>query len=368
MKAIPQFERRELLLGAVGVSALAQTEPARPVRMPRKIRLAIAGFDGHVSEILQVLPLLPDVDLVAVADAGSDPGATRGALEDALVAKAHHYAELADLLAREQLDVVAVCNNDGARAAAILACAARKLNVIAEKPLATNRADLDAVYAAAKANSIHLGMLLPMRFEPPYLAMKQIVRSGAIGEVLQIDGQKSYKLGARPEWQKHAASYGSTILWIAVHTIDLMLSIGGRRFTEVASIQSRVGFPEIGDMQNVTASMFRLDNGGTATLHMDYLRPRTADGHGDDRLRVAGTRGIVEYQAGGGVTLMTDREGPKTIVDLPPQQSVFLDYLQSVYQQAQPQLSWPEIVAANEATLAAHIAAEQHRLVPISNS
>jgi predicted dehydrogenase len=267
------------------------------------------------------------------------------------------------MLAHERLDVVAICNNDGERAAAILACAARKIDVIAEKPLATNRADLDAVYAAAK--TIHLGMLLPMRFDPPYLAMKQIVKSGGIGEVLQVDGQKSYKLGTRPEWQKHAATYGSTILWIGIHMIDLMLSVGGRSFTEVVSMQSRVGFPEIGEMQNVTASIFRLDNGGTATLRMDYLRPSTAAGHGDDRLRVAGSRGIVEYRADSGVTLVKDREGPKKITDLPPQQSVFIDYLRSVYLQAQPQLSWPEIVAANEVTLAAHLAAEQHRLVTI---
>lgn len=364
MRDVLRLDRRGLLLGAVGASALAETEPVPVVRMPRKIRLAIAGFDGHTNEILRVMPQLPDVDLVAVADAGSDPEAARFNLANPWVARARRYMTLADLLAHEQLDVVAICNNDGERAAAILACAARKINVIAEKPLAMNRADLDAVYSAAK--SIHLGMLLPMRFDPPYLCMKQIVKSGAIGEVLQVDGLKSYKLGTRPEWQKHAAMYGSTILWIGIHTIDLMLSVGGRAFTEVASMQSRVGFPEIGDMQNVTASIFKLDNGGTATLRMDYLRPSTTSGHGDDRLRVVGSRGIVEYQTDVGVTLVTDREGPKTINHLPPQQSVFLDYLRNVYQQAQPQLSWPEIVAANEVTLAAHVAAEQHRLVTIS--
>lgn len=367
MNGIMQFDRRRWLLGALGTSLLAQTESAREARMPRKIRLAIAGFDGHVNEILRVMPQLPDVELVAVADANSDPEAVRSALENPLVARAHRYASIKELIEREPLDVVAICNNNGERASAILACAARKLDVIAEKPLATNRADLDAVYAAAQSGGIHLGMLLPMRFDPPYLAMKRIVETGGIGEVLQVDGQKSYQLGTRPEWQKQTATYGSTILWIAIHTIDLMLWIGGRRFTEVASMQSRVGFPEIGNMQNVTASIFRLDNGGTATLHMDYLRPHTASGHGDDRLRVVGSHGIVEYQEATGVTLITDREGPRTILDLPPQQSVFLEYLQTVYQNARPQLSWPEIVAVNEATLAAHMAAAQHRWIEIAN-
>ena len=207
--------------------------------------------------------------------------------------------------------------------------------MIAEKPLALHRADLDAVYAAVKRSGIHLGMLLPMRFDPPYLAMRRIVESGAIGEVLQMDAQKSYQLGARPAWQKHAATYGSTILWIAIHSIDLMLWVSGRRFTEAASLQSHVGFPEAGDMQNVTATLFRLDNGGSATLHMDYLRPAAASGHGDDRLRVSGSRGIVEYQESTGVTLITGKSGPEVVRDLPQRQSVFLDFLQSVYQGSQ---------------------------------
>jgi predicted dehydrogenase len=335
------------------------------VRLPRKIRLALAGFDGHPEEILRVLPQLPDVELVAVASEASDPGAQANALKNRYAAKARRYDTLAQLLAAEQLDVVAICNHNGRRTPAILACAARKLNAIAEKPLALHRADLDAVYAAVKRSGIHLGMLLPMRFEPHYLAMRRIVQSGAIGEVLQMDAQKSYQLGARPAWQKHADTYGSTILWIAIHGIDLMLWVSGRRFTEAASLQSHVGFPEAGDMQNVTATLFRMDNGGSATLHMDYLRPATAAGHGDDRLRVSGSRGIVEYQESTGVTLMTEKSGAEVVRDLPPQQSVFVDFLQTVYQGASPALSWPEIMRANEATLAAHTAAEQHRFVAI---
>jgi hypothetical protein len=55
----------------LGSSLLAQVEPAPEVRLPRKIRLALAGFDGHPEEILRVLPQLPDVELVAVAGEGS---------------------------------------------------------------------------------------------------------------------------------------------------------------------------------------------------------------------------------------------------------------------------------------------------------
>ncbi|MDQ6698840.1 MAG: Gfo/Idh/MocA family oxidoreductase, partial [Acidobacteriota bacterium] len=345
--------RRFLLTATAGATLPAQEADRTPVRLPRRIRLGIIGFDGHVGEILRVLPRLPDVELVAVADAGSDPAGEAAYLKNPFVSKAHRYRTAAEMLNRERLDLAAVCNNDGERASAILACTESNLNVIAEKPLATTRADFGRVCAAVKARGVHVGMLLPMRFDPPYLALKQIAGSGELGEVAQIDAQKSYQLGTRPEWQKHNRTYGSTILWIGIHMIDLMTWTTGRKFTSAASYQSRVGFPELGDMQNVTATVFRLDNGGTATLRMDYLRPATAGGHGDDRLRLAGTKGIAEYQESTGVTVLTAESGKRILTTLPPQGSVFIDFLQSVYAGRTPALSWTEIVEANEFTLMA---------------
>jgi predicted dehydrogenase len=349
---------RRKLVAALGGSLLARAQG-------KKVRLGMAGFDGHPEEIWRPLARMPDVELVAIADAGSAPDALSSALKQPVVVKALRYPGLKEMLANVKLDMVAVCNNNGARAAAILACAERKLDVIAEKPLGLNRGELDAVYAAVKRNGIHLGMLLPMRFDPPYLAMRRIVESGTIGEVLQMDAQKSYQLGARPAWQTHAATYGSTLLWIGIHGIDLMLWVSGRRFTEAASLQSHVRFPEVGDMQNVTATIFKMDNGGMATLRMDYLRPGTAGSHGDDRLRVAGTKGIVEYQESTGVTLVTNGAKPVTVKDLPPQGSVFADYVQWVMLGKKPALAWDEIVRANEAMLAAEAASVSHRFVAV---
>jgi predicted dehydrogenase len=355
------WSRRGLLLtmGASAVKGYADT-----VKLPKKVRLGIIGYDGHVSDVLGPLRDFPDVELVAVADDGSDPAATRSALRNPAVAKARRYSAAAEMLNKEQLDCVAVCNNNGSRAAAIIACAERKLNVIAEKPYAISRRELNAVFAAVEKNRVHAGMLLPMRFTPPYLAMKQIVDSGEIGEVGQIDGQKSYQLGDRPEWQKRARTYGSTILWIGIHMIDLMTFTSGRSFSQAASFQGHVAFPELGDMENVTTTIFRLDNGGTATLRMDYFRPAAAKSHGDDRLRLAGTKGVAEYMAETGVTVIGS-EGKRVLTTLPRAGSVFADFLSSAYLGAKPALTWQEIRRTNEWTMAAHEASETGKVISI---
>jgi predicted dehydrogenase len=359
------MQTRRALLLAAGAAGVLMAQNRTPVRLPRKVRLGMIGFDGHPGEVLGQLPRLPDVELVAYAVDGSDPATLASSRKNAFVQKAKSYDDYATMLAKEQFDMVAVCNNDGRRNKAILASAAKGCHVIAEKPLGLTREELAAVRKAFAKPGLRLSMLLPMRFDPEYQALKAIVDSGEIGDVAQITGQKSYQLGPRPEWQKNRASYGSTVLWIGIHMIDLMRFCSGREMVEVAGYQSHVQFPEIGAMENVTAAVFKLDNGGVGNLHMDYLRPSTAPAHGDDRLRLAGTKGIAEYSADNGVTLMNDKSKPHRLERLPEKKSVFLDFIESVYLDKPQTLRVEDVYRVNEITIATHEASAAHRFLKI---
>jgi predicted dehydrogenase len=357
---VRSVSRRAWMAGAASSALAAQAAPEL-VRLPRKIRVAVLGLDGHPTEIFDPLPRLPDVEVVALA-AADEQAMVRTARNPRLSA-ARRYTDYRRMLDREKLDLVAVCNSNGERAAAILACVERKLHVIAEKPLAIEHADLERIKKNVAQTGVRLSMLLPMRFSPPYLALKKVAASGEIGEVVQIAAQKSYKAGDRAPWFKKRSTYGGTIPWIGSHMVDLMRWASGREFTEVFSYQNRIGFPEMGDMENVTASVFRLDNGGAGVLRMDYFRPATAPTHGDDRLRLAGLKGVAEYQAATGVTVMSEKEKPRVITELPPAGSVFVDFLESVYNGKAPALSLEDIYRVCEIVLAARDSAEQHRVV-----
>lgn len=353
--------RRALVLSPAALAAAAA--PPAAIRLPRRLRLAILGLDGHTAEILDQAPRLPDIEIVAVSDA--DSKALAKFMAKPQLAKAKPYADARQMLDREKLDLVAVCNNNGERAAAILDCISRKLDVIAEKPFALHLAGLNKIKAAAAANHTKLGMLLPMRFDPQYLALRQIVKEGLIGEVAQIASQKSYKAGHRAPWYLKRATYGGTIAWIGIHMIDLMRYTSGREFTEVIGMQTHIGFPDLGEMENVTASIFKLDNGGLANLRMDYLRTESAATHGDDRLRLAGTQGVAEFQASTGVTLMTSSQKPRVVESLPARQSVFLDFLDSAYNGKPASLTLADMYRVTEITIAAQQAADQGGLVKI---
>jgi predicted dehydrogenase len=348
--------RRVLLQGLAAAAA-------EPLKLPKKVRVVIVGLEGHPEEIVSPLNSLPDVEVSAIA--ALEPEVAHFRDSSPKLATVRQYDEYRRMLDAEKPDVVAVCNTDGARAAVVAEAAGRQLNVIAEKPLATNRTELARMRKIVTENGVSLGMLLPMRYQSEYRALQRLRTSGQLGEIVQISTQKSYKLGSRPDWFKHRDTYGSTILWIGPHMIDLMRWTSGRTYVQAASFMGRVGFAGLGDMETTTTTSFQLDNGGTATLHMDYCQPETAPSHGDDRLRIAGTEGVAEYMASTGVTVATKNSAPQRVTTLPEGGSVFRDYIAHTYTGTPATLPLEDIYAVCEAAIAAHEAAVEKRVVRI---
>jgi predicted dehydrogenase len=354
---------RRDLLKAAAVVTLGRRAAQDELRLPREVRVAIIGLEGHYSEILEVAREHPAVRVTAMAD--GNPDLLSRAARNPILKSAKGYSDYRELLDREKLDVAAVCGQNSPRPGIVRACAEHKLAVVAEKPLAISFEELEETRKTIQACGVRLTMLMPMRFYPQYQKMKSVVQGGEIGDVVSMAAQKSYKLGERPDWVKKRDTFGGIIPWIAVHMLDLMRWTTGRELVEAAAFQSNVGFPQIGEMENNAVMIFRLDNRGTASLRMDFLRPQTAPTHGDDRLRIAGTRGVVEFQEGRGVTLVTQTQSPGQLTDLPPARHLFADFLDSLYNGREHLISHSDIYRISEILLKTRAAAEEHRIVKL---
>jgi predicted dehydrogenase len=356
------MSRRSFVVAAAAFAA--EPSESATLRLPRRLKMALLGLEaGHVGEVTNHLARVPDLDVVALSD--PDPELRARFAANPRLAQARQYDDHRRMLAAEKLDLVAINNNSGERTAAILDCVARGVDVLSERPLALDRPGLEKVKRSVAARKVALGALFPMRFGAPYQAIKQVVARGSIGEVLQISAQKSYQLGTRPRWFLRQQSYGGTIGWIGIHLIDLMRWTSGREIRRVAGFHGRPGLPGMGEMDGVVASVFELDNGGVASMHLDYLRPRKAPSHGDDRLRLIGSKGVVEYRADIGVTVITHDDPPAPIDPLPRPRPLFLDFLDATYNRARTELPLADIYRAHEIALAAQQAVTQHRLLPV---
>ena len=345
---------------AAGGAALA----ARSLRaeMPDDVRVGLIGLDGHTAEAVRVAAKYPQVRITAYA-AETERDRTRSKGVKAL-AKAKVYDDYRAMLDVEQLDAVCICDQNWRRAESVTECLERKIPTAAEKPMGISIAEMEGVEETAKRTGTPLTMLLPMRFDPAFTAMREAVRSGVIGEPIQLSGQKSYQLGERPEWMKERETFGGTIPYIACHTVDLLRFISGRDMIRTSAFHGHVSFPETREMENTAAISYQLDNGGTATVRLDYLRPKAAGGHGDDRIRIAGEKGVIEYRAGK-IHLMTDDKAPHELPPSADRVDLFADFLSAVHTGGTPLLTQQDLFRVTRIVLRSREAADSGRVLDI---
>lgn len=219
----------------------------------------------------------------------------------------------------------------------VIRCLERNIPVVAEKPVASNWDDFHRIRKLLQDDpSRRLITEFPFRNHPGILALREAVQNGDIGTPTLITGQKSYRFGShRPPWYADRSRYPGTILWVASHAIDMARFAGGQRFVRVTGRQGNVTRPDYGSMEDHTVSVFEMENGGTAVVHADYLRPDQAATHGDDRLRVAGSNGIGEWREGR-TELVTHGEGPREIAADPKQPDTALAMWEALWEEEHP--------------------------------
>jgi predicted dehydrogenase len=328
------------------------------------MRLGLIGLKGHQSVVLTGARQLGDVELVAVSD-DDEQALNRFVRDEPQARKAQKYADWRHLVEHAMLDVVCVCDENHLRAEQLLALAARSIHIVTEKPLTTTLDDLERLRSALAKSKSKLTMLLTMRHEARYVKMRELVQSGVIGEVAQITAQKSYRLEDRPEWFKSRQRLGGTIPYIGIHAIDLMSWVSGLHFRQVAAFHGRIGSERIKETENHASLLFELSNGGSATARLDYLRPSPAPTHGDDRLRLAGTKGVLEARGGEGRLMLVTSDKEPQLIDPGSARNLFAEFIEMVRSDRPYRIPAEDCFYATEVVLKARDAADQKRLVEI---
>jgi len=272
-------------------------------------RVGILGLKGHQGVVLNSIRRMDNVVLAAVADDSEDALINVGS-NPAVTSDTKFYKDSLKLLEEEKIDIACVSGTDGERAKVLIECMRRGIHVLSEKPLTMTIDELNMVREEFHSSKVLLSMLMTMRFYPSYRKIREVVMPGGIGEVCLASFQKSYKLGRRPEWMRSHRTFSSTIAYIGIHAVDLIRWCAGREFTEVMAYQSNAGHPEVHEMEDNAVMIFKMDNGGSACIHLDYCRPLKAPTHGDDLLRIAGNHGVIEtFEQGSRVQIITEERG-----------------------------------------------------------
>lgn len=333
--------------------------------MAAKLRVAIIGVVGHLNYVLDGLLKTDDCTLAAVAKGEPDDQLERILSSPASKRdRPKSYDDYRKMLDEVRPDIACVFMRYHRIAEASIEAVRQGCHVVCEKPVATELADLQRVRDAVEQAKVRLTTLLAIRFEPLFLAARRAVAEGMIGEPALAFGQKSYKFGSsRPEWYKQRKTYGGTIPWVAIHAIDFVRFVTGLEYTSVAGVQANKVHPDYPECEDCGALLFKLSNGGQAAITFDYLRPATAVTHGDDRLRVAGSQGVIEVRAAEGICQAITQNRPA--VELPRGGGIdfFADFLQELRGEGQHLIKPDEPFRITEVALKAREAADTGQIV-----
>jgi predicted dehydrogenase len=153
-----------------------------PKKNPKRIGLAIVGA-GRVGLLRgEVAARHPQVDFIGIAEIKPDR-----AKEVAEKIRADFVtADYRALLARPEVTAAIIATDEHLHVEPILAAVERKLPMLIEKPLATGLPDSERVLAAIQKSGVDAVVGYTQRFRRRWLAAKEKVRTGQLGEVTLV--------------------------------------------------------------------------------------------------------------------------------------------------------------------------------------
>jgi len=153
-----------------------------PKKNPKRIGLAIIGA-GRVGLIRgEVAARHPQVDFIGIAELKPD----RAKFVADKIGADFVTDDFRKLLARPEVNAAVVATDEHLHVEPILAAVERKLPMMIEKPLATDLAESERVLKAIEKSGVDAVVGYTQRFRRRWLAAKEKVRSGALGDVTLV--------------------------------------------------------------------------------------------------------------------------------------------------------------------------------------
>jgi len=253
-------------------------------------------------------------------------------------------------------DIAIVDNHYGEHAKVSIAALERGCHVLSEKPLATTLDSLSELKAAHAKSNKKISAMFTMRFDADFMTAKKIIQDGEIGDIRLVNAQKSYKLGSRPDFYKSKASFGGFIPWVGIHAIDAIYYFTSKRFVYADAACSSEGNSGYGDLEVTAVGNFISEGNILSTMTADYLRPGEAPSHGDNRVRIVGSAGILEIIRD--KVILTDKDGEREI-DLLDKTDMFAAFIDYIGGDENSPLKSDDSFHVTETALAAQVSADQ---------
>lgn len=192
-----------------------------------------------------------------------------------------------------EIDAVVLATPHSLHVKQIIQAAKAGKHVFIEKPMTLTRKTAEKAVEACRAAGITLAVGLNRRHAPSFVEMMSRIRSGAIGDILHVEGAHSgptgfgLKAGNWRATRQEAPGGGMTAR--GIHALDAMIQVAGL-VTSVYAFSDRRKLPADIDMDDTTSMLLRFSGGATGSLSTVFV---TGEFY---RVHVFGSKGWLEIR------------------------------------------------------------------------
>ena len=246
-----------------------------------------AGLFGENHAI--VYSRAPGVELAAVCDQNE---ARAREVAERYGARAW-YTDYEQVLADPEIGAVSIATPDFAHAEIALAAAKAGKHILCEKPLATTVAEAQAIVDAAAEAGVTLMVDFHNRANPPFVAAREQVRSGAIGTPAYGYVRLSNTTFVPLEMLSWA-NRTSALYFLGSHAVDVMRFILDDTVVRVQAA-SRSGILQgMGvDAPDFHVAIAEFSRGAVVTFEHAWILPRSQPMVYDFKLELLGSEGAI---------------------------------------------------------------------------
>jgi inositol 2-dehydrogenase len=231
--------------------ALAPREQDDEIAMGETVRLGLVGL-GRMGcfHAANLAGRIPGVRLVRIADAAEDVARENSAR----LGGVEWSARYEDLLEDPEIEAVVVASPTPLHAEMAAAAAAAGKHVFCEKPISLELERTRQVIEAVRAAGVKLQVGFQRRFDPDYLAAKERISEGHIGEVYLF---RTTLRDMRSPGFDYIEGSGGFFADVTVHDFDAARWLIGEitEVTAAGAALSDPGFEAVGDVDNAVITL-----------------------------------------------------------------------------------------------------------------
>jgi UDP-N-acetyl-2-amino-2-deoxyglucuronate dehydrogenase len=259
----------------------------------RKIRIAVLGCGRIALKHFEAIKTHSDnLELIAVCD--NQRNVLDQTIDDL---KTKGYLSLTQMLAKEQLDVIAICTPSGLHPHQTIEIANAGVNVISEKPMATKFSEGVSMVKVCDENNVKLFIVKQNRKNATIQLLKKAINENRFGKIhmvnINVFWTRPQEYYDQAKWRGTWELDGGAFMNQASHYVDLLDWLIG----PVASVQTMMSTTRDIEVEDTGVMNIKWRNGALGSMNVTMLTyPKNLEGS----ITILGEKGTVKV---GGVAV-----------------------------------------------------------------